>query len=123
MTTESSGTIRAGTRKGRRENRQPIPEKPARRAATGAGSPGGATYAGLSGQLPGGGVLDEVQNTPDLFSYLRTRGDQKERSGLYILTGSRQFDLLSGITQTLAGQVAFLSLLPLSQAELVTGVA
>ncbi|MDA8029337.1 MAG: AAA family ATPase [Nitrospiraceae bacterium] len=56
--------------------------------------------------------MDEVQNTPDLFSYLQTRVDQKERSGLFVLTGSRQFDLLSGITQTLAGRVALLSLPP-----------
>ena len=83
----------------------------------------GQPTRGFLDSYPEGAILDEVQNTPDLFSYLQTRGDQKERSGLYILTGSRQFDLLSGITQTLAGQVAFLSLLPLSQAELVTGFA
>jgi predicted AAA+ superfamily ATPase len=76
---------------------------------------------GFLDSYPEGAILDEVQNTPDLFSYLQTRVDQKERSGLFVLTGSRQFDLLSGITQTLAGRVALLSLLPLSQAELGKG--
>lgn len=70
------------------------------------------------GRLPDGGVLDEVQRAPELFSYLQTRVDKDGRMGLFLLTGSQQFGLMSGITQSLAGRTAFLDLLPLSIREL-----
>jgi len=69
-------------------------------------------------QFPDGAVLDEVQRCPGLFSYLQTQVDNDGRSGLFILTGSQQFDLLSNITQSLAGRVALLPLLPFDLAEL-----
>lgn len=70
------------------------------------------------GRFPDGAVLDEVQRAPDLFSYLQTVVDRDGRSGLFILTGSQQFDLLSGITQSLAGRVALVRLLPFTLGEL-----
>lgn len=70
------------------------------------------------GRLPDGGVLDEIQRAPQLLSYLQTRVDADGRMGLFLLTGSQQFGLLSQITQSLAGRTAFLELLPLSQREL-----
>ncbi|MFA7060302.1 MAG: ATP-binding protein [Pedobacter sp.] len=69
-------------------------------------------------RFPAGAVLDEVQRCPEIFSYLQTRVDADGRMGLYILTGSQQFGLLSGITQSLAGRTAFLELLPFSFQEL-----
>lgn len=69
-------------------------------------------------RFPDGAVLDEVQRCPELFSYLQTRVDADGRMGLYILTGSQQFGLLSGITQSLAGRTAFVELLPFSFQEL-----
>jgi predicted AAA+ superfamily ATPase len=69
-------------------------------------------------QFPDGAVLDEVQRTPDLFSYLQGRVDEDKRLGRFILTGSQQFDLLSSITQTLAGRVAMVPLLPFTLGEL-----
>jgi predicted AAA+ superfamily ATPase len=71
-------------------------------------------------RFPDGGVLDEVQRCPDLFSYLQTRVDQDGRMGRFILTGSQQFGLLAGISQSLAGRSAFVELLPFSSAELAT---
>jgi len=65
-----------------------------------------------------GAVLDEVQRCPDLLSYLQTTVDADGRMGLFILTGSQQFGLLSGITQSLAGRSAFMELLPFSLVEL-----
>jgi hypothetical protein len=59
-----------------------------------------------------------VQRCPELFSYLQTIVDTDGRMGLYILTGSQQFGLLSGITQSLAGRTAFVELLPFSLGEL-----
>jgi len=73
---------------------------------------------GFLAQLPDGGVLDEVQRAPELFSYLQTHVDDDGRMGLFLLTGSQQFGLMSGISQSLAGRSAFLELLPLSQSEL-----
>lgn len=70
------------------------------------------------GRFPDGAVLDEVQRCPALLSYLQTIVDADGRMGLFILTGSQQFGLLSGITQSLAGRTAFVELLPFSLPEL-----
>lgn len=69
-------------------------------------------------QFPDGGVLDEVQRIPELFSYLQTLVDGGRRMGLFLLTGSQQFGLMSQITQSLAGRSAFVELLPLTRGEL-----
>lgn len=66
----------------------------------------------------GGVILDEVQVVPTLFPYLKHYADQRNRTGEYILTGSQQFLLLEKITQSLAGRVALLQLLPFSLTEL-----
>ena len=68
--------------------------------------------------FPDGGVVDEIQRAPELVSYLQTRVDADERMGLFLLTGSQQFGLMSGITQSLAGRTAFIELLPFSINEL-----
>jgi len=69
-------------------------------------------------RFPDGAVLDEVQRCPDILSYLQTAVDEDRRMGLFILTGSQQFGLLSGVTQSLAGRTAFVELLPFSLGEL-----
>ena len=69
-------------------------------------------------RFPDGAVLDEVQRCPELLSYLQTIVDADRRMGLYILTGSQQFGLMSGISQSLAGRTAFVELLPFSVSEL-----
>lgn len=69
-------------------------------------------------RFPKGAVLDEVQRCPAILSYLQTRVDADGRMGLYILTGSQQFGLMSGITQSLAGRMAFVELLPFATQEL-----
>ncbi|MFZ3209803.1 MAG: ATP-binding protein [Geobacteraceae bacterium] len=69
-------------------------------------------------RFPDGGVLDEVQRCPELLSYLQTFVDRDGRMGLFILTGSQQFGLMSRITQSLAGRTAFIELLPFSVPEL-----
>ncbi|MBN1425276.1 ATP-binding protein [Candidatus Fermentibacteria bacterium] len=63
-----------------------------------------------------GAILDEVQRTPDLFSYIQ--GFVDSGGGPLILTGSEQFLLSERIDQTLAGRAAILELLPFSVAEL-----
>lgn len=69
-------------------------------------------------RFPDGAVLDEVHRCPDILSYLQTAVDQDGRMGLFILTGSQQFGLLSGVTQSFAGRTAFMELLPFSLGEL-----
>jgi predicted AAA+ superfamily ATPase len=65
---------------------------------------------------PNGAVIDEIQNVPELFSYLQTVVDSKEIH--FALSGSQNFLLLEKITQTLAGRTIILKLLPLSISEI-----
>ena len=63
-------------------------------------------------------IFDEVQRVPSLFSYIQTIVDQSKKKGHYILTGSQNFNLLEGITQSLAGRVVLFKLLPFDNLEL-----
>lgn len=73
---------------------------------------------GLLDSYKNGVILDEAQNAPELFRYLKTAVDEDPEPGRYIITGSRQFDLMAGITESLAGRAAFLILYPFSLQEL-----
>lgn len=73
---------------------------------------------GFLAQFPDGAILDEVQRCPALFSYLQGILDADRRMGRFILTGSQQFGMLEGITQSLAGRVSLLELWPFSLGEL-----
>ena len=63
-------------------------------------------------------IIDEAQRAPALFSYIQTAVDKKAKAGQFILTGSQNFLLQENISQTLAGRVAILTLLPFSLGEL-----
>jgi len=63
-------------------------------------------------------ILDEVQNVPDLFSYLQQEIDNGKSNGSVILLGSQNFLISERISQSLAGRVANLKLLPFSNSEL-----
>lgn len=65
-----------------------------------------------------GAVIDEAQRCPELFSYLQGVVDASRRPGQFILTGSQHFGLMERISQSLAGRVGFLRLLPFSLTEL-----
>ncbi len=73
---------------------------------------------GFLAGLPDGAILDEIQNVPQLPSYIQTLVDEDQRNGLYILTGSQQFEVATTINQSLAGRTALLKLLPFSINEL-----
>ncbi|WP_275099665.1 ATP-binding protein [Sedimenticola hydrogenitrophicus] len=64
-----------------------------------------------------GAIFDEAQRWPNLFSHLQGMVDENRVPGRFILTGSQQFGLLSGVTQSLAGRVGLTRLLPLALAE------
>ncbi|MBK7129383.1 MAG: ATP-binding protein [Crocinitomicaceae bacterium] len=63
-------------------------------------------------------ILDEVQRVPELFNYLQGWVDKQGQNGQFILTGSSNFLLQEGISQSLAGRVGYIELLPFSQSEL-----
>lgn len=65
-----------------------------------------------------GVIIDEAQRAPGLFSYIQTAVDSKNKAGQFILTGSQNILLQEHISQTLAGRVAILRLLPFSLEEL-----
>lgn len=67
---------------------------------------------------PNGAILDEVQRTPHLLSYIQVRVDEAKQSGMFILTGSHQAELHSAVSQSLAGRTSLLRLLPLSLQEM-----
>lgn len=63
-------------------------------------------------------VLDEMQNTPELFAHVRARIDAAPtRMGKWLLTGSQEAGLMQGVTESMAGRAAVFQLLPLSTAE------
>jgi predicted AAA+ superfamily ATPase len=63
-------------------------------------------------------ILDEIQNVPELFAYVRTRIDRKpNRKGQWLLTGSQEAPLMQNVGESMAGRAAILQLLPLSAVE------
>lgn len=69
-------------------------------------------------RFPNGAILDEVQRAPLLLNYLQEILDNTEKDGLFILTGSNNILLQESVSQSLAGRVGVLELLPLSFREL-----
>lgn len=63
--------------------------------------------------------IDEVQYAPELFSYIKIWVDQHHNPGDFWLTGSQLFKLMGGVQESLAGRVALLQMLPLSQQEVL----
>ncbi len=73
---------------------------------------------GFLNRFKEGAVIDEAQRCPDLFSYVQTLVDSHRVMGEFILTGSQHFGLHSGISQSLAGRVGLVQLLPFAMNEL-----
>jgi predicted AAA+ superfamily ATPase len=72
-------------------------------------------------QYKTGAIFDEIQRVPQLLSYLQgVIDDQPNKVGLFIITGSQNLLLLESISQTLAGRIAFIHLLPFSFSELAS---
>ncbi len=63
-------------------------------------------------------MIDEVQYAPELFSAIKIIVDREKKNGMFWLTGSQKFHLMQSIHESLAGRVAILDLLGLSQAEI-----
>ena len=65
-------------------------------------------------------IIDEIQYVPELLNYIKTRIDEDRKPGMWLFTGSQSFVLMQNVSQSLAGRIAVLELLPLSLAE-ITG--
>jgi predicted AAA+ superfamily ATPase len=74
---------------------------------------------GFLSNYPDGAIFDEAQRVPALFSYLQQILDESPVNGLFIITGSNNFLLQESISQSLAGRIAYLTLLPLTLDEIV----
>ena len=74
---------------------------------------------GFLAEYKQGAVIDEIQQVPELLSYLQAEVDADTRTGRFILTGSQHFGLSQVMTQSLAGRCGILALLPPDREELV----
>lgn len=67
--------------------------------------------------LTKGAIFDEVQNVPDILSYLQEIVDNRKSKILFVITGSNHFAVMQKVTQSLAGRTAILKLLPFNLME------
>lgn len=68
-------------------------------------------------------IIDEIQYVPVLFDYIKSVIDKVafedgSNKGMYVLTGSQEFNLMQGVTESLAGRVGIIRMLPLSLNEI-----
>lgn len=73
---------------------------------------------GLLSEYASGAVIDEVQHAPDLLSYIQDDVDRNPQPGRFILTGSQNLAISQTVSQSLAGRVGILHLLPFSRDEI-----
>ncbi len=69
-------------------------------------------------------IIDEVQRAPGLFNAIEEIVNNEKRKridnyGMYILTGSQMYRLMNGITESLAGRVSIIHMMPLSRNEII----
>jgi predicted AAA+ superfamily ATPase len=62
-------------------------------------------------------ILDEIQYTPELLHYIKSAIDKDRKPGQWLISGSQNFSLMEGVSQSLSGRVAVMSLLPFSIGE------
>jgi len=74
---------------------------------------------GFLNRFKNGAILDEAQRTPELFNYLQQIIDESKKDGQFILTGSNNFMLQESISQSLAGRIGYIDLLPLNYNEIL----
>ena len=67
--------------------------------------------------LAGGAIIDEIQNVPELTSWLQVEIDRDPAPGQWILTGSQNLAISESVSQSLAGRTAMLNLMPLTLNE------
>lgn len=78
-----------------------------------------ADPVGFLRENPAPVILDEIQHIPELLPYIKTAIDEDRSPGNWLLTGSQSFPLMQGVSESLAGRVAVVTLLPLSLGEAI----
>lgn len=69
-------------------------------------------------------IIDEIQWAPQLMSYIKMRVDEhRDKMGAYVFTGSQQFTMIKNLSDSLAGRIALLDLLPFSVGEKKTAIS
>jgi predicted AAA+ superfamily ATPase len=63
-------------------------------------------------------ILDEIQYAPEVLRPLKIRVDREPANGAFLMTGSQQFELMKGVSESLAGRVGILTLSGLSAREI-----
>jgi len=63
-------------------------------------------------------LIDEIQYVPELLPYIKIMVDAERKPGMFWLTGSQQFQMMKGVSESLAGRVGIVNLLGLSNREL-----
>lgn len=63
-------------------------------------------------------ILDEIQRVPDSFMSIKYMIDSNRKSGMYILTGSQKYELMKGVSESLAGRIGIFNMLGLSNREI-----
>ncbi len=69
-------------------------------------------------------IIDEVQKAPELFESIEEIVNNEKRKridnyGMFILTGSQSYKLMKGVTESLAGRVSIIHMMPLSRNEIL----
>ena len=62
-------------------------------------------------------IIDEIQYAPELFPYIKMLTDNSNGRGLIWMTGSQQYNLMQGVTESLAGRIAIIDMLGFSVYE------
>ena len=63
-------------------------------------------------------IIDEIQYAPEILPFIKIHIDRSRKNGAFILTGSQVFNVMAGVTETLAGRAGLFELLPFSFNEL-----
>ncbi|MBR2145364.1 MAG: ATP-binding protein [Akkermansia sp.] len=74
--------------------------------------------AGFLESNPGPLCIDEVQYAPDLLRAIKMKVDADRQPGMYWLTGSQRFNMMAGVSETLAGRIGIIDMYSLSQNEM-----
>jgi predicted AAA+ superfamily ATPase len=62
-------------------------------------------------------LIDEIQYAPNILQYIKMQVDENRRPGLFWLTGSQQFLMMKGISESLAGRIGIMNMLGFSSSE------
>jgi len=62
--------------------------------------------------------IDEIQYAPSLFPYIKIHIDKTRAKGTFVLSGSQRFEMMAGVTESLAGRINLIDLYGLSLREI-----